>query len=200
VLTGTNGAPLASVTTDPAGHYDFGAPPAPGPYTVTISTASLPSRLTNNTCHPIPGSAYSATRALGETAVLLDWGYAAPAEEYTEVTQLLPFGFIEWQLDRATGSLLGTLSLSNSLTAGASFSPPFQLGLHPAADFFYPHPAGTLQNGLSYLDLSAAVTGQAAGGVIHPGQTLVLTNVVEIYSLTRTPPVISQFELWATRQ
>jgi len=28
----------------------------------------------------------------------------------------------------------------------------------------------------------------------------VLTNAVEIYSLTRTPPPNSQFELWATRQ
>ena len=200
VLTGTNGTPLAQVTTDPGGHYDFGAQPAPGPYTVSVNPASLPAGLTNNTSHPIPGSAYSATRTLGGTNVVLNWGYAGSAEQFMNVTALLPIGFTQWQLNRATGSLLGTLSISNSLPGGASYGPPFQLGLHPAPNFFYPHPAGTLPDGLSYVDLSAAAMAQAAGGVIRPGQRLVLTNAVEIYSLTRVAPPNSQFELWATRQ
>jgi len=119
---------------------------------------------------------------------------------FGDVTTLLPMGFTQWQLDRTTGSLLGTLSISNSLPGAVSFGPPFQLGLHPAPNFFYPHLAGTLPDGLSYVDLSAAALAQVAGGVIRPGQRLVLTNAVEIYSLTRTPPASSQFEIWATRQ
>jgi len=130
----------------------------------------------------------------------LNWGYTAPSQQFMDVTALLPMGFIQWQLDRATGSLLGTLSISNSLPGGASYGPPFQLGLHPATSLYYPHPAGTLSDGLSYVDLSGAAMARVAGGVIRPGQRLVLTNAVEIYSLTRTPPPNSQFELWATRQ
>ena len=200
VLTGTNGAPLAQVATDLGGHYDFGAPPAPGTYTVNVNPATLPAGFTNNTSHPIPGSAYSATRTLGVTSEVLNWGYTAPSQQFMDVTALLPMGFIQWQLDRATGSLLGTLSISNSLPGSASYGPPFQLGLHPAASLYYPHPAGTLSDGLSYVDLSGAAMARVAGGVIRPGQRLVLTNAVEIYSLTRTPPPNSQFELWATRQ
>lgn len=202
VLVGTNGTTLAQVTTDAGGSYSLGTPPGRGPYSVNVDAGTLPVGLTNNTAHPQPGSAYSATRELGETNFVLNWGYTAPKQQFVDATGALAMGFLKWELNRATGTILGTLSISNAVSSGASYGPPFQLGLRPAENFWWPPtvPKRTNDNGLYYVDLSDAARGQAAGGVIGPGQRLVLTNAVDIYSLTRTPPPISQFELWATRQ
>ena len=82
----------------------------------------------------------------------------------------------------------------------AASTPPYQLGLHPPTNiFYYPHPAGKLPDGIPYVDLSAAMSARVPGGTLNPGQSAVLTNAVEVYSLTRTPPTNTLFEIWATQ-
>ncbi len=200
VLQGTNGNSLAQVFTDSNGHYDFGTPPGPGPFTVNVTAATLPGTLSNNVAHPIPGSDYSATRTLVGTNAVLNWGYAAPSQQFVNLAGQVQVGFIQWQLNRATGSLLGTLTLTNPATSLIVFGPPYQVGLKSSTNFYLPHPAGVLNDGLPYVDVSTAVKAQVANGLLRVGQNVQMTNSVEVYSLTRSVPPLSLFEVWATQQ
>jgi hypothetical protein len=91
--------------------------------------------------------------------------------------------------------LFGTVQLSNTNTAGLA-PEPFQLGLHSAPNYFYPHASGT--NTLAYVDLTKAAQTAAlakyGSASLNPGQSVVLTSAVEVYSLTRAAPSDSQFD------
>ena len=117
-----------------------------------------------------------------------------PSGTNVNVSGFLPFG-LSWKLNYATGSLLGTLSITNP--SGSAFGPPWQLGLKSSPNFYYAHPAGTLADGVTNIDVSTAMNGQLPGGVLNPG-VVVLTNAVEIYSLYRSAPTNGLFEIWAT--
>jgi hypothetical protein len=200
VLEGPDGFSPLQLLTDAGGHYDFGRPPGSGPFTVRVTESSLPPGLTDTVDQPIPGTAFEATRTLGETNLVLNWGYSIPAQQFVDVSGELKMQFLRWQLNYATGTLKGTLALTNPATSTAVFSPPYQLAMHTATNFYYPFPSGTLASGLPYVDLSAAVTSLIPGGELAPGQGVVLTNAVEIYSLTRSAPPGSLFEIWAMRR
>ena len=118
-----------------------------------------------------------------------------PSGTNVNVSGFLPFG-LSWKLNYATGSLLGTLSITNP-TSGSAFGPPWQLGLKSSPMFYFAHPAGTLPDGVTNIDVSTAMNGQLPGGVLNPG-VVVLTNAVEIYSLYRSAPTNGLFEIWAT--
>ena len=118
----------------------------------------------------------------------------------TDMTAIAQLGFGQWQINRAMGTLIGNVIITNPSTSGVALGPPFQLGLAPSASFYLPHPAGNLNDGIPYLDLTAVVSAQVPSGLIVPGQTVVLTNAIEVYSLTRSPPVSGLFEFWATPQ
>jgi hypothetical protein len=199
VLQGTNGT-LAQMFTDPNGHYDFGTPPGPGPFTVNVTPSSLPLASTNNVAHPIPGNEFSATRLLTGTNAVLNWGYAAPSHQFVNASGQVVMGFIRWELNRATGSLLGTLTITNLISSSVDFGPPYQIGLKQSSNFYYPHPAGVLSDGLPFVDVTANVKAQVADGLLQVGHHVQMTNAVEVYSLTRSVPPISLFEIWATRQ
>lgn len=119
---------------------------------------------------------------------------------FGDVTPLVHMGFVRWQLNASAGSLLGTLAITNAAGTGATLGPPFQFGLQASPNFFLAHPAGVLANGLSYVDLTAALNAQVRDGTLGPGQSVVLTNAVEVYSLTRVPPPVTMFILEATSQ
>ena len=175
--------------------------------TVLVDASTVPSNLTNNSARPAGATAYQwdGVIASGQTTNL-SWGYYQPGgggsqpPQLTNVTGLLKFGFRKWVLNRGTGTLLGTLGITNVSSSQLAFGPPFELGLHTvtATNFYYPHPAGKLPNNVAYVDLTAAMNARLSGGVLHPGQSVVLTNAVEVYSRTRNPPAKSLFEFWAT--
>lgn len=119
---------------------------------------------------------------------------------FINASNYLHLSFSQWQLNYSTGSLIGTLSIQNSTAGGVTFGPPYQLGLPTSVYFYLPHPGGVLSDGVPYLDLTAAVNARIVNGLLAPGQTVVLTNGVEVYSLTRTPPTNTLFEIWATPQ
>lgn len=206
VLADPAGVQLAQAQTDASGHYDFGSPPL-GTYRICVDSTTLPARMTNAVEYPNPGGPFSAERVLSGTNVVLNWGYAYPATAPQEFVDVLSGGQLQmglrWRLNYATGSLLGTLSLTNPPVGTFTYSPPYQLRLLTnapnAANFFFAHPAGTA-DGLPYLDLAAAMQGSLAGGVLAPGQRAELTDVIEIYSRDRSTPALNLFGLWATRQ
>jgi hypothetical protein len=57
-----------------------------------------------------------------------------------------------------------------------------------------------LPDNVTNIDVSIAVNAQIAGGILAPGQSVVLTNAVEVYSRYRSAPTNSLFEIWATQQ
>ena len=134
------------------------------------------------------------------TTITLSGTARVNVSPFGDVTELIQMGFSQWQLNPATGSLLGTIGINNPPTNAASFGPPYQLGLKASPDFYYPHPGGTLPDGVPYVDLTATVQATVAGGTLAPGQGVVLTSAVEVYSLYRSPPTNTLFEIWATKQ
>ena len=200
VLQGPAGSTMAQAFTDNYGHYDFGTPPGPGPFTVNVAEASLPPNLTNNVAHPIPGTDFSASRILSGTNAVLNWGYSVPSQQFVNVSGQINMGIIQWVLNRATGSLVGTLTITNPVVSTVVFGPPYQVGLKASTNFYYPHPAGTLSDGVPFVDVSSDVKANVSGGLLKAGQNVVLTNSIEVYSLTRSVPPLNLFEIWATQQ
>jgi hypothetical protein len=186
---------VAQTTTDSNGLYGFGnaniPDPTPGNYVVMVDTNTLPAGVSLR-----PGDAsLVATNAWPETLMAgstnrLDWLV------YRGLKSSPPqFHFSSWVLYRTHGSLLGTLNLVNTNPPGSGPAPePFWLGLHSSSDFFYPYPTGVGSNGLPYVDLTAAVKTALGGGSLHPGQSVILNNAIEVYSRTRGAPPDSLFE------
>lgn len=192
VLLLSNAVKIAQVPTDANGLYSFGNTntpnPLPGTYAVALDTNTLPPGLT---LIPVQAGAVSnpttTTLVLGRTNVL-NWGFFGGGQ-----SARLQFHFVAWQLNRAVGSLLGTVSLTNTNPPGSAPAPePYWLGLHASTDFFYPHPTGN--SDLPYVDLTPAAKALLGGGSLDPGKSLVLTNAVEVFGSTRTPPADGQFD------
>jgi hypothetical protein len=206
VLLLSNSVPVRTNLTDSAGRYYFSVPPGlkPGTYAVQADAAGL-------TFVPVPPSQKAYFAASNPSPVTLPMLVpilnfdvrGTVVQQFENVSEVLHFGFRSWALNHATGSLLGTLSITNPVNSSASFGPPWQLGLTSSPNFYYPrpYPDGKLPDGVSYVDVSAAVSAQVPGGILNPGQWVTLTNAaVEVYSLYRTAPTNTLFELWATQQ
>jgi len=199
----SNSVPVRTNLTDAAGRYRFSVPPGlqPGRYTVKAEAAGLTFLPVLPTQKAYFATSNPSTVTLPMPVPILNFDVrGAVAQQFGNVSDIVQFGFQSWTLNRATGSLLGTLRITNPASSGASFGPPWQLGLTSSPNFYYPHPGGTLPDGVSYFDLSTVVNAQVPGGVLNPGQAVMLTNAVEVYSLYRTAPTNTLFELWATQQ
>jgi hypothetical protein len=188
------GVKVAQTTSDMNGLYGFGnasiADPAPGTYVVTVDPASLPPgvSIAPSAASTLPTNSWPETLVAGTTN-RLDWLVYQSAG----TNGPLQFRIFPWVLNRSHGSLLGTVNVAN--TNGPGSPPPattYHLGLHSSTNYFYPYPDGT--NGLPYLNLTAAVNAILGGGSLAPGQTVVLTNAIEVYSRTRGAPSDSLFE------
>jgi len=135
-------------------------------------------------------------------SVTVDWGYRIPvASGLANVTALAGLNF-QWRLNQPTGWLIGTLTITNLPSGGASLAAPFQLGLPASTNYWLAHPGGTLDDGVPSLDLSTRVgTALQAQGrsALAPGQTVTVDGV-EVYSRDRSAPPTGLFELWATQQ
>jgi|GEM_PF-2606989 len=210
----SNSVPVMTNVTDSAGQYSFSVPPGlqPGTYAVNAAADGL-------TFVPVPPAvkAYFATSDPATTTLpmpvpVLNFDFRGaimpppppppPPQTNTfgNVSGIVQIGLSSWKLNYATGSLIGTLSITNPASSGAAFGPPWQLGLKTSPNFYYAHPAGTLPDGVADIDVSAALNAKIPGGVLNPGQSVVLTNAVEIYSLYRSAPTNTLFEIWATQQ
>jgi hypothetical protein len=197
VLLMSNSIPVRTNSTDSGGNYQFSVPPGlhPGSYSVA---AQAPNGLTFVPVGASQGAYFAtsdpSTNTLPMTVPELNFDFrGAEAETFGNVSGLVKFGVQSWTLNRATGSLMGTLSITNPASSTASFGPPWQMGLVASTNYIYASPSGTLPDGTAYEGLGTVV-------VLGPGQSVVLTNAINIYSLYRTAPPNSQFEIWATQQ
>ena len=106
---------------------------------------------------------------------------------------------LTWRFKPSTGSLIGTLTITNLPASGKTFTPPFQLGFPASTNFWFAHPAGTLGNGAQYVDLTPGVTAVTAGGTVSSGQ-IVVVDGIELFSRNRSAPPLGLFQLWTTQQ
>lgn len=201
VLLLSNAVQVAQTLTDSGGNYSFNSPPA-GDYTVRVDTTTLPGSLTNSVDPDgVLDNQTVVALAPGQLRIL-NWGYqSTSAQEFGDATALVSLNFT-WRLKQTTGSLLGTVTITNLPTSGVTLSAPFRLGFPATAttNFWLAQPVGTLPNGLPYVDLTSGVSTGAPGGQLAPGQRVVLVDGVEIYSRNRSAPPPSLFQLWCTQQ
>jgi hypothetical protein len=108
------------------------------------------------------------------------------------------FKFTNWILNRTSGAVVGTINIANTNTVGGAISGPYWLGINSSTNFYYapthngqPQVAGT--NGLPYVDLTAAVKAALGTDTLGAGQSVTLTNAVEVFSRYRSAPADSQF-------
>jgi len=198
----TNGVTVAQSTTDSSGRYSFTN--TPGSYSLRLNTNTLPVGLVAVAVSSGAGSNPANVTLPANGVSVLNWGFRRPgAAQFQELSGLVQFG-LSWSLNRARGTLVGSLSLTNLPGSGSALTIPWQLGMKTSSQFFYPTNFGVgvsvLPDGVPCVDLSGAMQAQYGAGPVGAGQRLTLTNAVEIYSLTRSAPPDSQFELWATRQ
>ncbi len=209
VTLSSNSIPVMTNLTDSAGQYVFSVPPGiqPGTYAVSATAPGLTFVSVPPAVKAYFATSDPATTTLPLPVPVLNFDFRGaivppppPSGTNVNVSGIVQFGLSSWNLNYAAGSIRGTLSITNPASSGAAFGPPWQLGLKTSPNFFYVHPAGTLPDGVTNIDVSAAVSAQISGGVLNPGQRVVLTNAVEIYSLYRSAPTNTLFELWATPQ
>lgn len=206
VLLLSNSVPVRTNLTDSTGRYAFSVPPGltPGTFGVQASAATgltflpvLPAQRANFAV------ANPTSVTLPAAVPILNYDFRGSAVQQTtfgNASGILHWGFSGWSLNYTTGSLLGTLSITNPANATAAYGAPWELGLKTSPNFYYVSPTGTLPDGVTNIDLSTAVAARLAGSLLSVGKSVVLTNAVQIYSRYRSAPTNGQFEIWATKQ
>ncbi|HTI99718.1 MAG TPA: SdrD B-like domain-containing protein [Dongiaceae bacterium] len=193
----SNAVVVGSLATDNNGQFSFGnkntVDQPPGTYTATLATAGIPAGL-NPVAVQNGSTDNPATIVLqGGKITTNNWGY------YNPVATLHPqFKFTNWILNRTSGAVVGTINIANTNTVGGAISGPYWLGINSSTNFYYapthngqPQVAGT--NGLPYVDLTAAVKAALGTDTLGAGQSVTLTNAVEVFSRYRSAPADSQF-------
>lgn len=191
---------VATTTTDAGGNYSFNSPPA-GTYAVRVDTSTVPAGLTNAVDPDGVLDSQTVTTLSPGQLKILNWGYRSPpgSEEFADATTLVGLG-LTWRLKQSTGTLLGTLSVTNLPGSGATLRAPFQIGMPSSTNFWLAHPVGTLANGLPYVNVTTGIVAQAGSdGVVSPGERVVVVDAIEIYSRNRSAPPLSLFQFWATQ-
>lgn len=198
MLLQSDGQTVAQTLTDVNGNYSFNNPTA-GEYIVQVDTATLPAGLTNSLDPDGMLDGFTTTSLAPGQLRILNWGYRASAgvQELADVTALASLKFT-WRLKPSTGSLIGTLTITNLPSSVAALGSPFRVGFPTSTNFWYAHPEGTLDNELPYVDLTSGVTAQT-GDALSPGESAVVDGI-EIFSRNRSAPPTSLFRLWATQQ
>lgn len=199
----SNSIPVMTNVTDSAGQYQFSVPPGlqPGTYTVTAAANGLtfvpvPAALKANFALSNPFSV-----ALPKAVPVLHFDFrGAAVQPFGDISGLVQFNVSSWKINYAKGSLLGDLVITNPAGSGAAFGLPWKLGLQASTNFFFVRPDGILPDGVTNVDLSTTISARLTGGLLNPGQGIVLTNAVEIYSLYRNAPTNTLFEIWAAQQ
>ena len=214
VTLSSNSIPVMTNVTDSAGQYVFSVPPGvqPGTYAVSAIAPGLTFVSVPPAVKAYFATSDPATTTLPLPVPVLNFDFRGavtpppppppPPQTNTfgNVTGLVQIGLSAWKLNAVAGSLLGNLSITNPASSSAAFGPPWRLGLIASTNFYYRFPAGTLPDGVTNIDVSAAVKAIIPGGVLNPGQSVALTNAVEVYSRYRLAPTNTLFEIWATQQ
>jgi len=120
-----------------------------------------------------------------------------PVPPFKNVTGETTTQFVEWRLNRQTGTLLGNMSFCNKATSTRALLGPFWYEVQPSAEYYLMHPDGTNpDDGLPYVDITDQVTAQLSDGQLDPGECVIVTNI-ELYFHTRVPVVGMVYAVWA---
>ncbi len=211
VTLSSNSIPVMTNVTDTAGQYLFSVPPGiqPGTYAVSANAPGLTFVSVPPAVKAYFAASNPSTNALPKLVPVLNFDFRGavtpppppPGTNEMNVSGLVNFGLTAWKLNYAAGSLLGTLNITNPASSTVAFGPPWQLGLKSSPNFFYRYPNATnLPDGVTNIDVSVAMRAQLPNGVLNPGQSVALTNAVEIYSRYRSAPTNTLFEIWASQK
>ena len=122
---------------------------------------------------------------------------ASGAPRFINVTPYSSTDFASWQLDRASGAMVGSMVVSNYPTSFKTLSTPFWYGLMQSQDIKLANPSG-VTNGMPYIDITAKVNAalQAKYGrlTMQPSEWVVIDGI-QIYSRDLSRPQVSA--LWA---
>ena len=156
----------------------------------------------------VPGDSPDFVYTVGSTPIQSQPGpaftrQAAITINYTGLPQFInvtPYSstdFASWQLDRASGAMVGSMVVSNYPTSFKTLSAPFWYALLESQNIKLANPTG-ITNGMAYIDITTKVNSalQAKYGrvTMQPSEWVVIDGV-EIYSRDLSQPQVSA--LWA---
>jgi hypothetical protein len=139
-----------------------------------------------------------ATAVSGETGTAT---YLLPASEFMDVTPYVDFHLASPRLDRATGALICDMVLTVSTNSIKTLKDKFWFALPSTTNVMLAFPDGIMTNGMLYVDITSLVTNAlaAAGGdlLLSPGEQVVLTGALALYSRDLSLPTGFVFAVWA---
>lgn len=134
----------------------------------------------------------------GKYTLLVEVENAPP---FVDVSGQTTTSFGNWTLDRATGALVGSLTLQNNTGAPKSLQQKFWYVLPSTSNLRLANPDGVDANGNPYVDITAAVEAalpNVGNGdlILDPGESVTITGI-RFYSRDRSVPAGFVFAVWA---
>lgn len=123
----------------------------------------------------------------------------SPAGLFRDVATNVLLAFT-WQLNRQTGTMFGSLTITNPGSSPNRLSQPFWLCIHDSIQFRFMHRDGEMPDADDYVDLTDEIETALSGTgnrdlILDPGESVVVTDI-EVYSRMRVMPPTNLFELW----
>jgi hypothetical protein len=117
---------------------------------------------------------------------------------FKDVTARTTVTFLEWQLNKQTGTYFARVRLCNRPDSTTGFTGPFWFEVQPTSNHRLWRPDGTNDaDGLPYVDVTAQVLSQLGDGRLDPGDCVVISNI-EFYIRNRTVPITALlYAVWA---
>lgn len=117
---------------------------------------------------------------------------------FKDVTAETAVNFLEWTLNKQTGTYFARIRLCNRASSTRSFTEPFWFEVQPTANHRLWRPDGTnAADNLPYVDITAQVLSQLGDGQLDPGDCVTITNI-EFYIRNRTVPIATLiYAVWA---
>lgn len=117
---------------------------------------------------------------------------------FKNVTAQTTVSFLDWTLNKQTGTYFARIRLCNRPTSGTAFTGPFWFEVQPTANHRLWNPDGTnTQDGLPYVDITAQVLSQLGDERLDPGDCVTISNI-EFYVRDRTVPIVALVHaVWA---
>jgi hypothetical protein len=142
-----------------------------------------------------------ATAVSGETGTATYVVTAPVAPVFVDVTPDVDFQLASPRLDQATGALICDMVLTVKAGSIKTLKDKFWFALPSTTNVMLAFPDGTMTNGMLYVDITSLVTNAlaAAGGdlLLSPGEQVIVTNALAVYSRDLSLPTGFVFAVWA---
>lgn len=117
---------------------------------------------------------------------------------FKDVTAQTTIDFLDWTLNKQTGTYFARIRLCNRTNSTVGFLGPFWFEVQPTTNHRLWRPDGTnAADGLPYVDITTQVLAQLPDGRLDPGDCAVVSNI-EFYIRDRTVPIVALVHaVWA---